>query len=328
MVTGATGFIGQRLIPLLIKKYKTSEILCLVWNINTPREIEARKILKKLGVKIELVDLLDKDSLPELPKNPRFVFHLAATTDTALSDHRCNDLGTKNLISSLRMDQSTVFVHIGTSAMYCGRLDCNKPINEQAQPSPSNNYGRTKLLAEKLLIKDSGRRKYSLTILRPPTVYGSNPRDNSLFDFLKKLILKRSPLARLNWPGLTSLVWVDDMARTIVWAAKRHSRPGVTEDFIVSAEALTLSDICRLMHLKLGVTYDEIRLPNWLWRLFAQMRKYVFFLEKFLPSKIYNLPWRATLVIDNVLYCDAIKLAKSYSTWKPSLFKNKLNEVL
>lgn len=328
VVTGATGFIGQRLIPLLVRDRKPSEILCLVWNKNTPKEIASRKFLKKLGVKIKLVDLLDIDSLSELPKNPKFVFHLAATTDTALPDHRCNNLGTKNLISALEMNNKTTFIHIGTSAMYCGRINCTKLINEQSVPTPSNNYGRSKLDAEKLLKKDAFKRKYSLNILRPPTVYGSNPRDNSLFDFLKRLILTGSPLARLNWPGLTSLIWVDDMADTIMWTANHAVRPGEVREFIVSVEALTLADISELMHQKLGVTYREINLPDWLWKLFAKARKYVFWLEKFLPSRIYNLPWRATLVIDNVLYCDANKLTKSYLAWKPALFKNKVNEVI
>lgn len=328
VVTGATGFIGQRLISLLVKEYKPGDILCLVWNRNNPRELAARKFLKKLGVKIKLVDLLDRDSLTELPENPKVVFHLAATTDTALSDHRCNNLGTKNLISSLKMVRSTIFVHIGTSAMYCGRLDCSKPITERTSPAPSNNYGRTKLEAEKLLVRDSCKRNYSLNILRPPTVYGSNPRDNSLFDFLKKLILARSLLARLNWLGLTSLVWVDDMAKSIVWSAKHPARSGKPKEYIVSSEELTLADVSRLMHQKLGITYEEIRLPNWLWKLFAKWRRCVFWLERFLPSKIYNLPWRATLVIDNVLYCDASNLNKSYPTWKPSLFCNKVDEVL
>jgi len=281
VVTGATGFIGQRLIPLLIKEYKTKEILCLIWKRRNLRELKARKYLKKFGVMVKLIDLTDAKTLVDLPKNPELVFHLAATTDTALPDHRCNNLGTKNLLSSLEMNRGTIFVHIGTSAMYCGRVDCQRLINEHSIPVPTNNYSRTKFEAERILKKDVRKRRYSLTILRPPTVYGSNPRDNSLFDFLKKLILVRSPLARLNWPGLTSLVWVDDMARTIVWAAKHRANQGTYKEYIVSAEALTLADISQIMHRKLGITYRQINLPNRLWKLFTSARKYVYWLREF-----------------------------------------------
>lgn len=328
VVTGATGFIGQRLVSLLVKKHKPKEICCLVWNKNTPKEVAGRKFLKKLGVKIEKIDLLDKNGLMNLSQTPRLVFHLAATTDTALSDHSCNDVGTSNLVEALRPNKKTHFVHVGTSAMYCGRVNCRKPINERSKPVPSNKYGRSKLKAEKILKEEAGKRGFSLTILRPPTVYGSNPRDNSLFDFLKKLILVKSPLARLDWPGLTSLVWVDDMARVIFWAAEHSPKPGNTSEFLVSAEALTLADISRLMHEGLGLKYRKISLPEWLWQIGTRLRRIIYAFDGLLPPQIYNLPWRASLVMDDVLFCDASKLIRSFPAWRPSLFKNKIDEVL
>lgn len=328
VVTGATGFIGQRLIRLLVKNYKPKEILCLVWNRNTSREVKARKILRKLGVNLRLVDLVDKTTLAGLPENPRFIFHLAATTDTAQSDHRCNNIGTRNLVSSLTLGESTTFIYVGTSAMYCGRSNCRRLISESSTPIPSNNYGRSKLEAEVTLKKDCSRRKYSLTILRPPTVYGSNPRDNSLFDFLKKLIRKGSILARINWPGLTSLVWVDDMAKIIVWASRHHRSAGTLNEYIVSSEALTLAEISKLMHKKMGITYREIVLPDWVWLLSSWSRKIIYLFDNIIPSWLYNLAWRASLVVDNVIYCDSKKLMSANKKWRPVQFKEKLNDVI
>lgn len=328
MVTGATGFIGQRLIPLLIKGYNPREILCLVWNKDTPRELAARKFLKKLGVVLRLVDLVDKNTLIDLPENPKVVFHLAATTDTAKWDHRCNNIGTRNLVSSLTLGESTTFIYVGTSAMYCGRSNCQRLISESSTPIPSNNYGRSKLEAEMTLKEDCRRRKYSLTILRPPTVYGSNPRDNSLFDFLKKLIRKGSILARINWPGLTSLVWVDDMAKIIVWASRHHRSAGTVNEYIVSSEALTLAEISKLMHKKMGITYREIILPNWVWLLGSWSRKIVYLFDNITPPWLYNLAWRASLVVDNVIYCDSKKLMSANKRWKPVQFKERLNDVI
>jgi len=328
VVTGATGFIGQRLVALLVKEYKPNEIWCLVWRKNNPREIDGRRFLKKLGVGLIKIDLLDKDSLEGLPKNPKLVFHLAATTDTALPDHSCNNLGTENLVTALEMNEKTHFVYTGTCAMYCGRTSCQKPITEHSRPVTSNRYSRSKLRAELLLKQQANTRRFSLSILRPPTVYGADPRDNSLFDFMKKLINKRSVLARLNWPGLTSLVWVDDMAATLIWAAKHPAKPGKINTFVVSAESLTLTEISRLMHQKMGVPFRQINLPVWFWKLAAKTRRYIFMAEKLVPSAVYNLAWRASLVVNDVINVDASEIRRSYKDWKPVYLKDKLVEVI
>lgn len=328
LVTGATGLIGLRVVNLLAKKYDPAEILCLVWEIRNAKELAARKNLKRLGVKMREIDLLDTESLVGLPSDPKLVFHLAATTDTALPDHRCNDIGTRNLVEALNMGNKTHFVYTGTCAMYCGRKDCRKPITERTRPVPTNRYSLSKLRAEQFLKRQAKQKGFGLTILRPPTVYGANPRVNSLFDFLKKLIIKKSPLARLNWPGLTSLVWVDDMARTIIWSAKFPLKPGRIKIFTISVEALTLAEISRLMHVRMRLPYKRIDLPSWFWKIAASCRKLIYLLERLLPSSFYNLLWRASLVTDDVLVCDVKKINRYYLAWKPALFKDKVDEVL
>ena len=111
VVSGATGFIGRRVVGELVKKNRPEGILCLVWKKNNHREQAGRKWLRRVGVKLKEIDLLDKRSLTDLPQSPRLVFHLAATTDTALADHSCNDIGTINLVEALGPSKKTHFVY-------------------------------------------------------------------------------------------------------------------------------------------------------------------------------------------------------------------------
>ena len=55
-------------------------------------------------------------------------------------------------------------------------------------------------------------RGYEYTILRLATVYGPGAKTDGLFDSLFKLTSKGSILGRLNWPGRTSIVHVEDVA--------------------------------------------------------------------------------------------------------------------
>ena len=118
------------------------------------------------------------------------------------------------------------------------------------------------------------------------------------------------------------------MAATLIWAAKHPAKPGKINTFVVSAESLTLTEISRLMHQKMGVPFRQINLPVWFWKLAAKTRRYIFMAEKLVPSAVYNLAWRASLVVNDVINVDASEIRRSYKDWKPVYLKDKLVEVI
>ncbi len=144
---------------------------------------------------------------------------------------------------------------------------------------------------------------------------------------MKRLILTGSWLSRLNWPGLTSLVYVDDVANNLVWLSKRSPRIGIAE-YLISSESITLSEISRLMHSMLGVRYQPIVLPSLVWRWLAKTRQLVYLAERLTPSWLYNLAWRASLVVDNVIYCNGEQLKRANKNWRPKLFGDNLNVII
>lgn len=329
LVTGATGFIGKRLVSLLVKKYKPSSILCLGWNKNNEMEIEGRETLSKLGVRIKKIDLVTSSGMEAISKTPKLVIHLAGATDTSSSNYDCNDKGTKNLLGCLkRMGPQTHFIHISTTAIMSGRKNCRKPFNEELTPNPTNEYAKTKLKAEEFVKKACEEKNFRLTILRYPTVYGKNPRKNSFFDFVGKLILNNSFIVRLNWPGLSSFVHVEDAAQAIILASEKPPKAGKCEVYNVSTESLTLQKISRMIYRKLGNRYKSLKLPRLFWRTASLFRPIIYRTEKYLPPKIYNLFWRASLLVDNVIYCDATKFKKRFPKWSPDFLSNRLDDVL
>jgi nucleoside-diphosphate-sugar epimerase len=327
VVTGATGFIGLRLLKKLVKKYQASDITCLVWNKNSVMEKRGRRELGKLKVKIQKIDLSTGYGLKNIPKSPKIVIHLASTTDTANSDFSCNDTGTANLIKALKLNKNSHFFYTSTTASMSGRKNCTKPVQESTRPFPTNEYGRTKYNAEKILLKASKKLGFATTIVRMPTVYGRCSRKNNFFEIINKLVDFHSFLSKLNWQGLTSFIYVEDVADAILMLVKKKPRASGSHLFILSAESLTLSNIFSLIYKAKGLPYRQIILPPFFWKLTKKIRPAIYFFEKLLPAKIYNQFWRAALIFDNVINCDATRIKRFLPSWKPKNLAEVINEV-
>lgn len=329
VITGATGFIGQRLLRKLVKLNSPERILALGWSNNPKKESEfLAKFRHDFGVKTLPVDLLTKENLINLPRSSGLVFHLAGTTDTASSDFSSNDFGTKNLLKALSPNKNTHIIFASTMVSFSGRKTYSHPITENTRPAATNGYGRSKLRAEEILKKEAAKKSFRLTIVRMPTVYGKGGRKDNFFEFLNKLIQKKSILSRLNLPGLTSFIYVDDAVDAMVKLAKKPPAPGKTNTFILSAEELSLQEVFQLIFKEKGVPYSPIKLPSLFWRFLSWGRQLLPYFEKIISPKTYNLFWRASLIVDDVIACDNSKLKKYLPSWKPTKLAEKIGEVL
>lgn len=277
LITGASGFIGSKLLPLIKKKYPKEKIYIL----------DQAKY-----------DLVTKKGLNKIPSNPKIIFHLAAATDTSKRDQKCNDIGTKNLLEYLtNIGPKTHFIFTSSQAIFSGRTDTQKPITDKTKPSPNNEYGKTKVEAEKLLIKRSKKKKFKLTIIRLPTVWGENPRKNAFLNFLRNLVNNNSIFSRLNWPGKVALINVEVAAKYILDSANK-----TPETVSIASEYLSLAEIFEKITLGAGKTYKQIKVPKFVWKFGQLLRPYLKYFEFILPVEIYNYFWRASIVIDSPLW--------------------------
>lgn len=281
LITGATGFIGSHLTPLIKKKYRNEEIFCL----NEPK-----------------YDLVTEKGLDKIPQNPRLVIHMAGETDTSIKDQLCNNIGTKNLIKHLpKIGPKTYFIFTSSQAIFSDRHNTDKPIDQKPKPAVNNEYGKTKFEAEKILLKAAKEKKFKLTIIRLPTVWGDNPRKNSFLNFLKSLENKNSPFSRLNWPGKVGLINVDDAVKYIL--SSSSSVPQKPKIIAIAAENLTLAEIFEKLTIAKGKKYRQIMVPNLIWNFAKKLRPYLKYFEPILPANIYNYFWRASIVVDSPLWC-------------------------
>ncbi|MEO0528994.1 MAG: NAD-dependent epimerase/dehydratase family protein [Planctomycetota bacterium] len=220
LVTGATGFIGVRLVRALVER--GDEVACL------KRAAKDGSELERLGAEIATGDLGDEVSLRAAigetfgGRRAERVYHLAGLTHaTNLDDFlRVNADGTERLVRAAAGATNPPTVVLTSSLAAAGPSPPGEPHTEATPAEPISNYGRSKLAAENVARAFADR--LPISILRPPVVFGPGDRDGLLlFQSLRRFPLHVVPQMK----GLPlSLVYVDDLVEALIAVAERGER--------------------------------------------------------------------------------------------------------
>lgn len=172
LVTGATGFIGRRLVRRLIPAGARVRILVRpTGNLQVLRGVVDR-------AEIYYGDLKDANSLKESVRGVELIFHLATATGPTWEEvHQATVLGTECLLGSAWRAGVGRFVYVSSMSVYdYGRMTPGAVVDEsaplEADPRTRNNYARSKCEAEAVVRRYLGNSKMGVTIVRPGAVYG------------------------------------------------------------------------------------------------------------------------------------------------------------
>jgi len=213
-ITGGTGFIGSHLIEYFLNQ-KNADIYALVRN---------RKNLKWLkGLDLHILEG-DLFSIPPLPSDIDFVFHVAGITKAIKSAYyyTVNQHGTASLLQALKSQKINLrrLVLLSSQAV-CGPSNDGQPIKENRPSAPITHYGKSKLESENEALRF--KEHIPLTILRAPTIFG--PKDPVLlpyFKFIKKGILPSLGKGK----RLVSVCYVKDLVRCFDLSIKGSLKSG------------------------------------------------------------------------------------------------------
>lgn len=267
VLTGASGFVGSNLRNALLAS--GADVISLVRADSPP---------VKLG-RAAVVDYADEASLRRVfeQEQPDYVFHVAGVTKgvTAQDFWRGNVLPTQNLVRALNAAHPALsrFVLVSSLTAF-GPSNDGPPLQESDPPKPVEEYGKSKLEAERVLAREGGSLPW--TILRPAGVYG--PADVDSFVLFRAAKL-RVNLFYGNRKKRASMVFVDDLNEALMAAAQAEATRGKSY-FISDGVTYTWDEIQAHVGRAVGKRGLRLDLPAFVVPLAARAGEFATALDK------------------------------------------------
>ncbi|MEW5955330.1 MAG: NAD-dependent epimerase/dehydratase family protein [Candidatus Micrarchaeota archaeon] len=210
LVTGATGRLGRKFVPALLKKGERLRLL-------VKSEASARKIFSSNAIEFFEADLTKspEKKLVEACHGCQALVHAAGLVDFRASEREMivqNAGATERLAYAARKAGVKRFVFVSSASVY--RRINYSPIDEKHPLTPSTAYGISKKLAEEA-VQDSG---LDYVILRPTIIYG--PGFDEGFASVARAV--ETGKTRIIGDGLNRVpfVYVDDVVQAVLLALR------------------------------------------------------------------------------------------------------------
>ena len=256
LVTGATGFIGARLV---LKSHAHGHEVVALGRVNNAVEEERRSELERAGLAVTQASLTEDKMLGGLCQGCDLVFHLAAAQHEAnVPDehfHRVNVDGTRAMLEAASGAGVKRFVHGSTIGVYGSALEGR--LDESSETRPDNIYGVTKLDGEQLVLDNAGA--LPVSIVRISETYG--PGDRRLLKLFKAI--KKGVFFMIgSGDNSHQLIFVDDLIEGLYRAASDEEALG--DVFVLAGpEVLSTRQMVDTIAGALGVRPPRFRAPIW-----------------------------------------------------------------
>lgn len=253
-VTGATGFIGKRLVERHLSL--NHQVRFLTRNTQSFNYF--------VGAKGYIADLSQPDQvLEDFVDGADVVYHLAAELQDEARMWTVNVEGTRNLLD-VAYRKVGRWVQLSSTGVYGARSEAL--ITEKSLLKPNNLYEKSKAEADRLVQEYSENTRLPAIILRPSNVYGSEMPNQSLFQLIS--IINRGFFFFVGKRGaFVNYVHVDNVVDALILCAD-SSLPAQLSTYIVS-DYCSLEALVEIIALKSGKPIPKLRVPEPLVRFFA-----------------------------------------------------------
>jgi len=284
LVTGASGFIGQHLCQHLNSKNHNVTELVRNRNSHLPSGLvqgsaeesasdattlshpgESRSSTTSLNHPERSQGFPSTIAVPDISKltpahlqNINTVIHLAAVTHDPRASkslyHQVNVEGTRHLANCCV--EAGVKRLIFISYIKAVRERSRIPVKINIAPAPEDEYGRSKLEAERLLVDFQN---LETVIVRIPLVYGRGAKGN--FNSLVKLVKSGIPLPVLSIQNKRSYLGVDNLCEFLCLCTELENIRGHTFH-IADGPPVSLAGLIRSMYSAMDHKRRSFWIPN------------------------------------------------------------------
>jgi nucleoside-diphosphate-sugar epimerase len=221
LVTGASGFLGGRLVERLVAEYG-AQVRVLV------RRAMSAAPVARFPVEVVVGDVADPHALAISAEGCAVVFHCAKAKGPDPVLRRAVDVdGAGHVVEAARRAGARV-VHVSTMAVYQRPSD---GLFDETTPDVAKGdlYSDTKLEGEQVALARGAQYGVPVVVVQPAIIYG--PNAPCAFEMLSELRTTRVILPN-GGVGICNLVYVDDAVTALVLAATSDRAAG--ERFLIS----------------------------------------------------------------------------------------------
>lgn len=271
-LTGATGFVGSRLVSCLLES--GHELSCL---IRRPEGQVSPEVLTNCH--IIKGDVTDRESLRNTMINSDLVIHLAVATPLTTDPknwrtfHQTNVLGTRYVLEECLISKVNKILCFSSTASI-GRPRVGM-IDENTPAKPVTPYGLSKKMADEIILEFIKIHHLPAITLLFPHIYGPG----NTHDFLKIVkMIKQGTLPQFGFsPNLLPMLYWSDAIEAILTAIER-GHPG--EKYIIADDdPHDIRKIRQLVRKHLGQKRQ----------IYPFIPKYLGILGAYFLEKIYGL---------------------------------------
>lgn len=263
LVTGASGYIGNKLVRTLARQgNKVHAFDCLASNT----------LLHHLNVTFFKGDILNKESLTEAMKGCEQVYHLAGITKLWSKDpnifYQQHVGGTTNVLNTALQLNVHKLVYTSSCAVWS---PCDGYLYTENDPNISsfnNDYDLSKFLAEKIVREYSYKGLFTV-IVNPPRVYGPGQYrfSNAVNRFICHLLNKRIATLPWNLEAKANYAFIDDVVNGHIMAMEKGLGG---ERYILGGENISYKKFIDVVKKISGVKNIFLRTPSslvktWSW---------------------------------------------------------------
>ncbi|EKD56570.1 MAG: NAD-dependent epimerase/dehydratase [uncultured bacterium] len=239
LVTGASGFMGQKLVDELINA--GHEIRIFLRHKN--------KQLTKLSVEVVVGQFNDQICLNKVCQNIDVIYHLAAIRDkwgTPWQEYlEVNVNNTKNLLDAAVKSNVKQFIYISS-------------ISVVTPPFDKKYYGQSKKLAEEVVNKFQLSGRINTTIIRPVITYG--PNDNGMI-YKMILMIKSGKFVIIgNGQNTVHLCYIDDLMQGLLKVLGNSKAYGKTY-VLPGPKPIKINDLVLMINRILNKKPNLIHIP-------------------------------------------------------------------
>ena len=273
LITGATGFVGSRLVGFLNSQFPNTELRLAVRH--QPDELQAPGV--PLAGSIEVVgDINPHTNWTDALVGVDVVIHLAARVhvmnDVALDPfeeyRNANTLATIHLAEAAAKAGVKRLIYLSSIKVNGEETKLGQAYSEDSIPAPIDPYGVSKWEAEQGLEKVCAQTGMEFVIIRPPLIYGSGVKAN--FQKLMGLVAKGLPLPLGALNNQRSMLALDNLVSFI---AEVVTNPlAANQRFLLSdGEDVSTTQLLKLIARGMGKSIWLLPVPAFFLRAAAQV---------------------------------------------------------